>query len=296
NDRRNQGGLSESFEKMKYKLMALDVDGTLIGPDNVVPPEVIDAVAAADAAELRVCLATGRSYIETIPVWRQLRLQTPPQPMILVGGAMVSEPDTGRTLYQRTIPRSSACRFADALNDMGYSAMALVDAWRHGVDYYLAESLDAEDARQGWFDKMDVKVRRVGRLADAADMPDPLRISAVVAPAAGRRLADDLKGMFDGELSIHPILAPNYGVTIVEAFAARVNKFAAMMYIAQSLRLGRSETVAVGDDINDVEMVRGAALGAAMPGACRELLEAADCVADAGLPAFIRRLVNGEFE
>ena len=43
---------------MRYKLLAIDVDGTLVGPDQVVPPETVDALATAEEAGLRACLAT----------------------------------------------------------------------------------------------------------------------------------------------------------------------------------------------------------------------------------------------
>lgn len=278
------------------KLLALDIDGTLVGADQIVPDDVVDAVAAASAAGLAVCIATGRSYDESIGIWRQLRLPAPPEPMILVGGAMVGEPQTGRTLYQHAIDWPLACRFADTLNEMGFVAMAFVDAWRYGVDYLVAESGDRQAARREWFSKMNVRVRRLSRLADALDAPEVLRISAVAPPDRAHAAAAELKGRFDGELNVHSILAPNYGVTIVEAHAAGANKMTALRYIAQGLRISPSRIAAVGDDINDLPMLRGAAVGVAMPAAPQSLLDAADHVAHAGLADVIRRLTAGEFD
>lgn len=280
---------------MKYRLLALDVDGTVVGLDNVVMDETIRALAAAQAAGLRVCLATGRSFIETLPIWRQLRLAPPFEPMVLVGGALVSEPDTGRTLTHQPMDRDAGCRFADALNEAGHAAMALVDAWRHGVDYYLTDAGDLHTASRDWFSKMDVKVRRVRRLADAADLPDLLRVSTVAEPAEARRLADRLRGQFDGQLNVHSILAPNYGVTIVEAHAAAATKLTGIRYVAQAHRVPMARVVAVGDDINDLPALRGAGLGVAMARAPDELKAAADVVADGSLARFIDRLLAGEF-
>jgi HAD superfamily hydrolase (TIGR01484 family) len=277
---------------MPYELLALDVDGVLVGPDNRVPPAVASAVAGA-ARSLRVVLATGRSYSETMPVWRQLRLPEPHEPLVLIGGALVAEPDTGRTLREQSIPRDAACAFADALNASGYSAAVIVDAWRNGVEYYLAESDDAPQVLDRWFGQMDVELRRVSRLADAADLPRPLRINACVEPADAADLADRLAAAFDGRLSVHAILAPNYGVTIVEAFAAGVSKWAGLQYVAQRRRLGPRAVVAVGDDVNDVEMVRRAGLGVAMPDATEPLRAVADTVAEPDLPGFLRRLAAG---
>jgi hypothetical protein len=281
-------------DAMKYKLLALDVDGTLIGHDGIVSGDIVNAVAEAQRAGLLVCLATGRCRAETVPIWRQLRLAKPYQPLVLVGGAMVSEPDTGRTLYHRPIPPELAGRLADALAQAGYCAMALVDVWRHGIDYLLVERGDAVAAQELWLSKTGAKVRRVPSLF--GDSPRVLRISAVVERGPGKVLAEQLRNQFDRQLNVHSILAPNYGVTVVEAFAAGVDKFSGIQYVAQSRSIGPGAIVAVGDDVNDLAMIRGAGLGVAMPQAPQELREVARRVADDGLAVFVRRLAAGEFE
>ena len=282
------------MKHVKYKLLALDVDGTLLGRDHTVSAETVRALRAAEQAGLGVCLATGRSYVETLPVWRALSLRGPLEPMVLIGGALVSEAETGRTLYHKPIDRDVAVEFADALGRAGHSAMAIVDSWRHGVDYYLAECGNVHVAQLAWFSKMNVTVRTVGRLGDVADLPPPLRVSAVVPPDVAPGLARRLKERFDGVLNIHPIVAPNYNVTIVEALSAGADKFAALRYVAQGKRIAPSQIVAVGDDVNDITMVRGAGLGAAMPGSAGPLAEAADYQITTSLGEFIDALVAGE--
>jgi len=280
----------------KYQMLALDVDGTLVTPDDVVAPEVREAIRAAERAGLRVVLATGRSYGETMPIWRQLELSQPFGPMVLIGGALVSEPDTGRTLYQKAMPKATAAAFADALVEAGHSAMAIVDSWRWGVDYYWTTGGDEVQAQRAWFEKMDVRVRRVERLTDDPDMPAALRVSAVVAPEAAPALAAELRERFDGQLNVHAIVAPNYAVMIVEAHAAEANKETALRYVAQGYGISPSRVAAVGDDINDVPMLRWAGLSAAMPHAPRALLAAADLVAEQGLAAFVHDLIDGRYE
>lgn len=280
----------------KYRMLALDVDGTLVAPDDVVAPEVRRAVRDAQRAGLQVVLATGRSYTETMPIWRQLELAGPPAPMVLIGGALVSEPDTGRTLYQKAMPKPIATAFADALVEAGHSAMAIVDQWRWGVDYYWTTGGDEVEAQRKWFEKMDVRVRRVARLIDDPDMPDALRVSAVVDPAVAPELADTLRRRFDGQLNVHAIIAPNYAVMIVEAHAAEANKETALRYVAQGYGIGPALVAAVGDDINDVPMLRWAGLSAAMPHAPRALLASADLVAEQGLAAFVHDLVDGRYD
>ena len=281
---------------MKYGLLGIDVDGTLLDRDHQLSADVIDAVVAAERTGIKVCLATGRSYTETIDIWRGLRFEQPPAPLVLIGGAQVCEADTGRTLYQRSMPRELACEFADALGEAGYCAMAIIDSWRHGWDYMLAETGDVHAAQGDWFSKMDVEIRRVKHLRDAADMPNPLRINAVADPAAAGELAERLKEQFAGRLNVHAIVAPNYNVTIVEAFSIEANKWNALKYVAQGYRLGPGRVAAVGDDVNDLAMICGAGLGVAMPSASPEIRAAADHVAEGGLAEFIRALADGAFD
>lgn len=281
---------------MRYKFIAIDIDGTLIGPDQVVAADVCLAIAAAEDAGLRVCLATGRSYAETMPIWRQLPLRRWHEPLVLIGGALVSEPATGRTLSHIPIPHEHACAYSDALVAEGYSAMAIVDRWRCGVDYYFVPAADEQSARERWFRQMSATVRRVDRLAQAPDMPPALRIHATVDDAKAPSLAQRLIERFDGTMNIHAILAPNYGVTIVEAFAAAADKWAGIQYVAQAYRIGPGQIVAVGDDVNDVPMLQAAGLGVAVPGAKPRALAAAKVVAADGLAPFIHQLIAGKFD
>jgi HAD superfamily hydrolase (TIGR01484 family) len=280
---------------MKYKLLALDVDGTLVGRDGLVPQDVVAAVAVARSAGLNVCLATGRSYVETFPIWRQLRLVEPYEPMVLIGGALVSEPNSGRSLYHKPIPADLACRLDEALAAAGHCAMAITDVWRTGVDYLLTEGADRDLAERRWFGQMNVRVRRVRRLADVENPPALLRISAVVEPPAGQVLAARLAEQFRGQLRVHCILAPNYGVTIVEAFATGADKFTGVRYVAQGLAVPASRIAAVGDDINDLPLLRGVGLGVVMPSASPPVAAAAKHVA-ADLASFIRQLAAGRFD
>jgi len=274
------------------RLLALDCDGTVVGPDNVVTANVADAVRAAEQAGLRVCLATGRSFAEALPVWRQLGLVGPRfEPIVCVGGALIADVPSGRTLMHRPIPHDAAVAFAQVLGEAGYCALAFVDGWRHDVDYLITEAGNVDEVETRWLSQMDVRVRRVADLADA-EVRDVLRVSAVIDADVGDDLVAFCRARLDGALTMHPILAPNYGVTVLEAFAAGTDKLAAIRYVAQSWRMGMADVVAVGDDVNDIPLLQGAGLSVAMPHAPAAVRDAADRVADEGLASLIRTLIE----
>ncbi len=292
---------------MKYKLLALDIDGTLIGDDSVVRPEVIEALHAARKAGLRVCLASGRSYADAIPIWRQLKLEEPSaagavEPLVLLGGALVSEGPTGRTLYQRSIERGLAWQFARALFERGYCVLAAMDPWRHGLDYaHTHEGSGAETIRK-WVARGKLSVRVLdgqlagaGRQAKLDALPVPLRISCVVDPAHAPRVVAELRAQFGDRLNIHAMYIPVYDFTVLEAFSLAANKLAAVVYVAQAYCASAAQVVAVGDDVNDLPMLKGVGLGVAMPQASDEVRAAAKHVAHGGLAKFIHELLDGRF-
>ncbi len=277
----------------KIKLLALDVDGTLITPDQQVPQDVVDAIAAAQAAGLRVCLATGRSIVETTGILQQLPPPAgrKPEPVVTLGGALIVEPCTGRTLYQKPIPCDLASVYADALVEAGHCAMGIVDRWRNGFDYLFVQADDFGQAHRMWFDKMpeSVVIREVDSFKGLET--DLLRINAVVNHGDSDELEQRMKDKFGESLHIHSIYAPNYDVYVVEAFAVDCNKWTALKYLAQSYRIGPGGVAAVGDDVNDLPMLQEAGTGVAMPTGSQSAKDAADIVAEAGLAAFIYSLL-----
>ncbi|MCL2701044.1 MAG: Cof-type HAD-IIB family hydrolase [Phycisphaerae bacterium] len=279
----------------KYKLLALDIDGTLIGRDEVVSPAVREAVGAAAAAGLKICLATGRSYVEAAPVWRQLPLSEPHEPMVLFGGALVSEVATARSLYHKTMPPDVARELSGTLSDAGFCSVVAVDPWRHGVDYFRSAGGWGHEFLHRWLGRHELTVRVSPRVDAVRDLPPALRVSAVVEPAKAPPLEAALRERFDGRLTLHTIYVPAYDFTVLEAFASGASKLAGVTYVGQPWQIGPGLVVAVGDDVNDVAMLRGAGLGVAMPQATDTVKSAARHVADQGLATFIHELLDGRF-
>ena len=279
----------------KYKLVALDIDGTLIGRDEVVSPEVISTLAAAQAAGIKVCLATGRSYLEAAPIWRQLSLAEPHEPMVLFGGALVSDPTSGRTLYNRTMSPDLARSFGQAMCEAGYCAVVATDPWRHGVDYVRSDGGWGKEFLSRWLGRHPVNVRVVPRLSEAADLPPALRVSAVIQSSEAPKLEAQLREQFAGQLTMHAIYVPAYDFTVLECFSAGTSKMAGVTYVSQAWRIGAGHVVAVGDDVNDLAMLQGAGLGVAMPQASDAVKSSAKHVAAGGLAMFLDELLGGRF-
>src|SRR3954452_9804623 len=83
--------------RSRYRMLALDVDGTLLDPDGTLRPRTAEAVARAARAGIRPVLCTGRRYRRALPVARQLGLDAP---LVCNSGALVKDPGGHRTLWR----------------------------------------------------------------------------------------------------------------------------------------------------------------------------------------------------
>jgi hydroxymethylpyrimidine pyrophosphatase-like HAD family hydrolase len=117
-------------------------------------------------------------------------------------------------------------------------------------------------------------------------------------PGRTDRIVAGLRRQFAGRIEVQAIFAPNYGVHIVEAFSAGATKFSALVYVGQGHGIGAGAMAAIGDDHNDLSMLRGVKLSAAPADAPPELLAAASMTLSARgqspVAQFVERILDGQ--
>lgn len=252
----------------RIRLVALDLDGTVVGDDLRIRPRTVAAVRAAVDAGVAVAIVTGRMTSSALPFARELGLRGP---IVGMQGALIREmpapgrPGLGRLLYHRPLP---AVVVREAL------------AWcrAHGLEPHLnhlermvilagdsraAEYVRFNAGRVVMVPDLDAWVRHpVTKVISVGDAPLPTRL------LPGARA--DFAGRADVTVS-HP--------KFLEFVAPGVSKGAAVRWLARRLGIDLRDTLAIGDQLNDLEMIEEAGLGVAMPHGPAELLEAAALVA-----------------
>ena len=103
---------------MSFKLLALDIDGTLLGSDKRISPRAHAAIAAARGAGVRLVLVTGRRYPAARRVAETLGGDVP---LILHNGALIVE--AGRVIRCRPLPREAAARALKVARERGADAV-----------------------------------------------------------------------------------------------------------------------------------------------------------------------------
>lgn len=263
---------------MRYRLLAADIDGTLVNARREITPPVRAAVASAQARGVRVCLATGR-------IWPSARrfvegLGADP-PVILYNGGLVYDHLRDEVWLRVPLPMDHAMAVLQILR-----RHPSVQPHLYADDRVFVPRMT--EATAAYQQKDGLQAEAVGDLADWLQA-EPMKIlnigERVDLLAVGREI-DALT------------FAVNYvysEANYLEILPPGVNKGTALRAVATRLGLERESIIAVGDNLNDLEMIEYAGMGIAMANAPDELRARAGFVApsnnDHGLQEVIERFI-----
>lgn len=246
---------------LRYRLLVADIDGTLVTSSRQITPRVQDAVRAAQRKGVRVCLATGRIWPSAEPYFRQLGADPP---AILYNGGLVYDFRTDTVLRRVPLGYDQARAVLELLREFPTVQPHLYVGDRV---YTARQSPDAERYRR----KDGLKVEEVGDLV-AFLPPEPMKILIIGSRPDLLQVRDRIAQL---PVSINAVFSED---TFLEILPQGNSKGAALESVAQHLGIPLSDIIAVGDNLNDLEMIRLAGLGVAMGNAPAELKAQADYV------------------
>lgn len=250
------------------RLVVLDLDGTLVGDDLALPARTADTIRAVGRLGVPVVLATGRMTSSALRYARELELRAP---LIGLQGALVREmpapgsPRLGRLLLHRPMPPDVArevlawCLREGLAPHVNHLEWMVVDAADEGADDYSRWQFG--------------RVRRVPDLAAWIRRPVTKVISVGPPPLADQvlgRARAAFAGRSDPTVS-HP--------RFLEFLAPGVNKAEGVRFVARRLGVDLRDVLAIGDQLNDLEMIAAVGTGVAMGGAPAAVRTAARIVA-----------------
>ncbi len=274
-----------------YKMIAIDLDGTLLSPAGKVTERTKHAIHRALAAGLLVCFATGRNWTESQVV---LDAVAHYDTAVFVGGAIVVDTKRRVTLHRTLMEPKLAAEVCAFFENRGHAALALQDTGATGVDYLISEQLPLEASTETW---MRVATKLVHRVPNLGSYPHEhtVRVGVVAASEVTAKLAPELAKLFGGRIVYHSIPVMAYGVDVLEVFDPAVNKWQGLLHVAKAHGIDPALIIAIGDDVNDLPMIKNAGLGVAMGNARLEVQQAAKRVIgrndDDGLARFLEELV-----
>lgn len=263
------------------RLLAIDLDGTLLRSDKQVTRVTADAIAAATKAGVRVVLATARPPRATLPYYSGLGLDTL---MINYNGALIHDPAKRRHLFHLPMDADLAGEIIDTAR-RAYKgcvvSVEILDRWY--TDHY-DETLPIETGRvftPDFVGPLEAFLTRPVTKLMLLAQPEHLR---KVIEAVQRKHGDSVNL---SQSEMHMLLVMNRGASKGKALAR----------VAEHYGVEQPATMAIGDAPNDVSMLRWAQLGVAMGNGWQAALDAANVVVasndDNGVAQAIQRYVLG---
>ncbi len=252
------------------RALFLDIDGTLVGMEDRVSPGVVAALTAAQAQGCHVVLCTGRTRFRIEPI--ATFLGEPYGYVVASNGSVAAHAGTGEILYRRLMPIPLALEVVRAIVAVGSEPYVFEDSDRPGIEG--ARVLFHPEKTIGpWADRP--RYRPHPRLLE--ELPfEPVSVSAYGPPERMRPLAEQLQTRLVGQVSVVQSGSEhNWGI---EIYVPGVSKQIGVAHVAQHLGITQAETMAIGDHLNDIEMLRWAGIGVAMGNALPEVIAAADYV------------------
>lgn len=273
---------------MEYDLLAIDLDGTLLDTQHALPPANREALHRAHVAGIKLVLCTGRAFTETRPILADIGLDL--DATVSVFGALVTDVASGRTLERTAIPLDDAHAVTAWLQERGYPVLWLTDPNEAGFDGYLLDGPRRHPAVDRWLERSPCVVRAVAQVP--AGCVAPVRLSIIDEDDVLEAVSTGLHEAFDGRLTHNVLHAPPYSLSLIEAFAPQVSKWYGVEKLCRRWNIDVRRTVAVGDDVNDVAMIRQAGLGVAVANAKPPVYAVADRVTDSNDACGVARLID----
>lgn len=271
---------------MSIRLLAIDIDGTLLDSRGQVPRDNVDAVTMAVAHGIEVCLVTGRSYFFAQPVFDLLPCELT---LIVSNGALVKG-RRGETLLKRLLPAPIAREILAATEPFRDALALMFDRNERQVVY---DRMDWQHPnRRGYFERMQARIAAQHPLEDALT-EDPVQVMFNGAVGAMRDLHARLRTQFDGRVEIALTEYVQRDFSLVDVMASGCSKGTTLAAWAAARGIDRAEIMAVGDNYNDEQMLEFAGVPVVMANAVPELKSRGWPVTgthdEAGLAAAIRR-------
>jgi Cof subfamily protein (haloacid dehalogenase superfamily) len=246
------------------RLVALDIDGTLLDSHGHIPAANLEAVARAIGAGVEVALATGRRYDFARSIFEQL-----PEPLTLIlsNGAVVKT-RAGETIVRHLLPREIAQEVLRRTPQHRGTTAVLFDRPRAGQIVY--ETVDWNHPLHRAFFRANREFIATMPLEDALT-EDPIQVMFTGPCAEMRQLYDELV-VDEGHFAVSLTEYEYRDFSLVDVIRAGCSKGSALCELAAARNISPAEVMALGDNLNDLSMLEFAGCPVVMGNAVPELI------------------------
>lgn len=245
-----------------YKLVAFDLDGTLLGEELLLRPRVLAAVEKMRERGVQGCIVTGRMYRAALPFARQLQFTAP---VVCYQGAAVVDPQTDDVLHDVPLPNAQALELEEYARNCGLHIQLYAN------DRFYCEERNRYAALYAKISGVEPIV--VPSLARQFERWDATKACIIAEPEIVEEHLPRVRALC-GDRAYVTRSIPWF----IEVMNSNVNKGKSLEIVARSLNVPMEQVLAVGDSWNDAPLLSAAGFGVAMGSAPPELRAVADAV------------------
>jgi Cof subfamily protein (haloacid dehalogenase superfamily) len=251
---------------MAVRLIALDIDGTLLNSRWEVSEANRAAIAEATRRGIEVALVTGRRYDFALLVVRQVES---PLTMMVNNGALVRTND-GRTHVRHLLPKETARRVLEATQVWRGSTAVVFD--RPQAGQVMLEAIDWEDSTRGGYYRRNREFLAEACPLESCLTEDPIQVMFTGPVAPMRDAEETLRRVdFRSEFSLAVTVYEDKDFAMLDVIHPAISKGAALAEWAGLRGVAREEILAIGDNHNDLEMLSFAGIPVVMGNGVPEL-------------------------
>jgi Cof subfamily protein (haloacid dehalogenase superfamily) len=260
-----------SFDKIDLvntpvRLLAIDLDGTLLNSEVQIPPANLEALRRAHEAGVEIVLVTGRRHSFALPIAHQAGV---PLCLISSNGA-VTKSLTGEMFHIDYLPAATARKLCHEMSNWRHNLVITFDRETRGA--LVLESRDSfHPSIANWMAKNEQYIQNTVPIDDCLTC-DPIQAMFCGGVEPMRELQRQLAASsIAGEVTVLRTEYPHRDLSIVDVLNRTCSKGAALSRWATHRGIAQREVMAIGDNYNDLEMLQFAGRAFVMANASAEM-------------------------
>jgi Cof subfamily protein (haloacid dehalogenase superfamily) len=237
------------------------MDDTLLDSKKIISPRTREAIRQAARKGVTVTIATGRSFLSALPYAKQLNLDVP---IITYNGALIKAALSGEIFWHRPVSSKAAAALLALCREHNWYIQVYTDDV-----LYIKE----HNEKSAFYEKScGINATAVGEKLYSME-GEPTKMLIMEEPA---KIAD-IKNVIDNRLKGSITLTTSHP-RFLEINRHGINKGVALSYLANRFNIEHHEVMAIGDSLNDLDMIKAAGFGVAMGNAVADIKQAAEAV------------------
>jgi len=275
-----------------YKLIAIDLDGTLLDDNKTIPEENVLTLRDLIDRGYEIVIATGRRYLEAKELIKDIDRNL----VILANnGNIVRNMQDDKLIIKKYLNMEDFRKLVHESKKRGLHPLILVDDFENGIDI-IVETGSASHFHRVYISRAKNRYREV---KDYLNMEDVNILS--VAYAGSRKDMEELYNYinerYPNVYKTHLMENINLAEALLEIMNPLGDKWFSLLEYARERNITQSEIIAIGDDNNDIEMIRNSGCGIAMKNGSNQVKEVADIVTEkdnnqSGVAHALRKLLK----